>query len=195
MARPKSFDPETALDAVLDEFWCAGYTHASTEELCEKSGLSRSSLYNTFGNKRALFLSALRRYIKAKQAQRATIIATGGTGRALLERLMATALDEQWSDTGRRSCLMINASMELGRNDEEIADLLDANARDFAAVLARLIQRGQDDGSLTNPTPADALAALVHAALDGLQVRGRIAPDRAHIDHTVQTILDLLSRP
>lgn len=192
VARPRSFDPDTALDAVLDEFWCAGYTHASTEELCEASGLSRSSLYNAFGNKRSLFLSALRRYIETKQTQRADILAETATGRDLLTRFMTTVLDEQWSDAGRRSCLMINASMELGRDDPEIADLLDANAHDFAAAVAGLIRRGQADGSITNPKPADALAALVHAALDGLQLRGRIAPDRAHIDSTVQTILDLL---
>lgn len=195
MPRPKNFDPDAALDAVLDEFWCAGYTHASTEELCAASGLSRSSLYNTFGSKRALFLSALRRYIATKQDQRARLSTADGTGRAALEELMTTVLDEQWSDSGHRSCLMINAAMELGRDDQEIADLLEDNARDFSTTLSQIIGRGQSDGSITHPARADDLAAMAHALLDGLQVRGRIAHDRSSIDRTVHAVLDLLSTP
>ncbi|GAA1736531.1 TetR/AcrR family transcriptional regulator [Aeromicrobium alkaliterrae] len=192
MARPRSFDDDTALAAAVDDFWDSGFGATSTDELCRSTGLSRSSLYNAFGSKRDLYLRAILRYAAEKQGQRADLLASDLDGRALLRTVLTTVLDEQWGDDDRRTCLMINACVEVGSSDEEIRRALADNADDFRRMISDVVRRGQLDGSLTGTVGADQLAAVLHAAVDGLQVRSRIDRDREPVDHAVETLLALL---
>src|SRR4051812_2610114 len=66
MARPRQFDEERAVDAAMRAFWTAGYEATSTQDLCDATGLGRSSIYNTFTSKHDLFERALRRYMATK---------------------------------------------------------------------------------------------------------------------------------
>src|SRR6266496_5346237 len=62
IARTKAFDREKALIQAMRLFWRKGYAATSVEDLIETLYLSRSSLYDTFGDKRTLFLEALKLY-------------------------------------------------------------------------------------------------------------------------------------
>lgn len=192
MARPREFDPVTAADAVVDDFWSSTYSSTSTDDLCQSTGLSRSSLYNTFGSKRELYLMAVRRYSEMKQEQRAELLASQADGRALLEHIITAVLDDQWNDAGRRACFGINACLDEGAHDDEIRTALERNAQAYDAMLTAVIERGQLDGSITSRlAPAD-LSRIVHAALDGFQVRARIRPQRDDQRHDVATLLELI---
>ncbi len=192
MARPRSFDADTALGAAVEDFWDAGFGATSTDELCRSTGLSRSSLYNTFGSKRDLYLRAILRYASEKQGQRTELLAAEVDGRTLVAAILASVLDEQWSDDDRRTCLMINACVEIGASDDEVRRALASNAEDFRRMITEAVRRGQLDGSIHTSAPADRLAAVLAAAVDGLQVRSRIDLDRADVDAAVSTLVDLL---
>src|SRR5258708_12053472 len=62
MARPKGFNAQRALAKAMGVFWRLGYENASTETLMKAMGIARQSLYDTFGDKRALYLKALAFY-------------------------------------------------------------------------------------------------------------------------------------
>ena len=62
MARSKEFDQERALAAAMDIFWRQGYENTSLEDLMREMGIARQSLYDTFGDKRALYLKAMARF-------------------------------------------------------------------------------------------------------------------------------------
>lgn len=64
MARPREFDADIALDRATDVFWAKGYEATSLDDLCEATGLSRSSLYAAFGTKRDLLLQSVDRYVE-----------------------------------------------------------------------------------------------------------------------------------
>lgn len=192
MARTRSFDTDAVVAAAVQQFWTASYGATSTDDLCTTSHLSRSSLYNAFGSKRELYLQALRRYNTERSAMRAELLDRDLTGREGLRALFLAVLDDQWEDETRRACLGINACVEIGQADPEIARLLEANAADFDAAIAGLLRRGHDDGSVASTLPADDLARALHAGLDGLQVRSRVAPDRDAVRRDVDTLLALL---
>jgi TetR/AcrR family transcriptional regulator, transcriptional repressor for nem operon len=65
MARPREFDEEAVLDAVIRCFWSRGYEATSVKDLIEKTGITCASLYNAFGDKRTLFRTALDHYVEA----------------------------------------------------------------------------------------------------------------------------------
>ncbi|UOX90761.1 TetR/AcrR family transcriptional regulator [Amycolatopsis sp. FBCC-B4732] len=62
MAGRKQFDVEVVLDAAMVQFWRAGYADTSVDDLCRATGLNRSSIYSSLGDKDSLYLRCLDRY-------------------------------------------------------------------------------------------------------------------------------------
>src|SRR5258708_20956753 len=63
MARPKEFDQEKALRKAIRLFSQQGFAATSTDDLMRVMEVGRQSMYDTFGDKRALFLKALELYV------------------------------------------------------------------------------------------------------------------------------------
>lgn len=192
MARPREFDAEAVIDAAVDDFWSSTYASTSTDDLCRSTGLSRSSLYNAFGSKRDLYLSAIRRYADMKQGERESLLESEDSGRALLEQVIGASLDAQWAHPEHRACFGINACLDEGVADPEIAASLERNALAFDEMLTEVIIRGQSDGSIRGDRPSTDLARMLHSFVDGLQVRTRIRPSREDQRRDIATALSLL---
>ncbi|MEQ0564864.1 TetR/AcrR family transcriptional regulator [Amycolatopsis sp. NEAU-NG30] len=62
MAGRKQFDMDVALDAAMVQFWRAGYAATSVDDLSRATGLNRSSIYASLGDKDSLYLRCLDRY-------------------------------------------------------------------------------------------------------------------------------------
>lgn len=192
MGRPRTFTTEAVVDAAIEQFRSSSFSATSTDQLCDCTGLSRSSLYNTFRSKSAIFSAALSRYDQTQTADRATYIDGDGTGAELLERLLRQTITLQFETEDHRVCMVLAASVELGRSDNEIAELARNNLAAFAETVTRVIERGQHDGSLRADLPAAELAGLLHAMLNGLQIVGRISADDIAIQSTIDTALQVL---
>ncbi len=96
MARPKAFNEEEALAAAMEVFWRNGYERASLDVLLQGMGISKQSLYDTFGDKRALYLKALAHYreqtLTSMRATFSSARKTRGAFSRLLLGLSAVAL-------------------------------------------------------------------------------------------------------
>jgi TetR/AcrR family transcriptional repressor of nem operon len=64
MARPRTFEPEEALNAAMMVFWEKGFSETSYDDLVSATNVSRKGLYTVFGDKEALFLAALKNYCR-----------------------------------------------------------------------------------------------------------------------------------
>ena len=64
MARPRTFEPEAALNAAMMVFWEKGFSETSYDDLVSATNVSRKGLYTVFGDKEALFLAALKNYCR-----------------------------------------------------------------------------------------------------------------------------------
>src|SRR5437588_10770448 len=81
MARPKTFDRTEMLDRAMELFWYRGYEATSIHDLLEHLEISRQSLYDTFGDKHALFLEALKRYEEKGKASMVATLNGSGSGK------------------------------------------------------------------------------------------------------------------
>lgn len=192
MARPKEFDPEHVVEAAMDVFWVGGYAATSTQDLCAGTGLARSSLYNTYKSKRELYEQALRRYSERTRAEQAELLAQEGPVREVIRGFLLRAVDAQLADPARRGCLALNAAVELGDADAVVADLTRTDFDAIVATMRELIERGQRTGEIAAERDSEALARLVHAALTGIHVVGRVAEDRTRLTHVVDALIDSL---
>ncbi|TDE10624.1 TetR/AcrR family transcriptional regulator [Jiangella asiatica] len=192
MARPKEFDPDHVVDAAMDVFWAGGYAATSTQDLCAGTGLGRSSLYNTFTSKHELYEQALRRYGERTRADQAELLERSGPVRAIIRDFLLEAVDRQLADPSRRGCLALNAAVEIGGADAVVADLTRADFDAIVDTMRALIERGQRTGELAPGRDAEALARLVHGALTGIHVVGRVAQDRERLSDIVDALIDSL---
>ncbi len=143
--RPRSFDEDEVLDALVGLFWERGFGAASLSEIVETSGLNKSSLYNTFGSKDAMFERVLTRYMDTREATFNEAMAEG-TLDALLGFVELMRMEVN-SEIGGRGCLAINSSTELGLHSDSVTELANryrSMLRDgLSGPLARAEQAGE----------------------------------------------------
>ncbi|MGY0063608.1 TetR/AcrR family transcriptional regulator [Streptomyces sp. LZ34] len=199
MARPRTFDEEGALDAAMRTFWEKGYEATSTQDLCDATGLGRSSIYNTFKSKHDLFERVLARYIDSMTtAQLAVLEDTRHSAADRLRTLFAMVVDgetETEHRTGGRGlgCLTVNTTVELVARDPQAAEMLDRDTRRRLTALRAVLQEGQREGSITSPRDAGALARFVNAAIGGMRISSQGGADRAALESIAEITMDALT--
>src|SRR5690606_26441621 len=92
MGRPREFDPDAALDAAMAAFWDRGYEATSMADLMAVMGLQKGSIYKAFGDKRQLYLAALRRYLERASQQIADRLRASPTALGALEEWLASSV-------------------------------------------------------------------------------------------------------
>lgn len=172
MSGRKQFNEDEALEAAMRAFWAKGYEATSMCDLEMATGLNKSSIYNAFGSKEALFVRCLERYSERfakpliwelkKPAFRAAI-----TG--FFDRLV-TRFDDPGAPSG---CLATMAAMELGQSDGKTANLICANLQTMQDAFEERCLKGVADGDLAAGTDCAALAALLVSMTRGLAVINR----------------------
>jgi len=169
VGRPLGFDRDAVLDAVVDTFWVHGYTGTTTAVLEAGTGLSRSSLLNTFGPKDALCLAAADRYQERVDRFLLQPLHDGEEGiggRADVEAFFRRLADLKDSAPGSSGCLIVNLSVESSRRpqglDVRIARYRQSLQSAFAVALARAEAHGEiRPGDV--PARASVLVALAIA--------------------------------
>ena len=100
--RTKQFVREEALDKAVELFWQQGYEATSIQNLVDKMGINRSSMYDTFGDKQQLFLVAMERYIDRVVSKRLAVVNTTGSGKESIQQFFGDVVDYAVSDAERR---------------------------------------------------------------------------------------------
>ncbi|MET9147830.1 MULTISPECIES: helix-turn-helix domain-containing protein [unclassified Streptomyces] len=198
MARPRTFDEERALESAMRMFWEKGYEATSTQDLCDATGLGRSSIYNTFKSKHDLFERALTRYIDSTTAtQLAVLEDRRHTAADRLRALLAVIVESETEHRlGGRSlgCLTVNTTVELAARDVRAARMLERDTARRLAALRATVEEGRRDGSITSVRDADALARFVNAAIGGMRVSGQGGADRTALEAIAEVTMDALTR-
>ncbi|MFH8613816.1 TetR/AcrR family transcriptional regulator [Streptomyces sp. NPDC017979] len=197
MARPRTFDEGRALDAAMRTFWEKGYEAASTQDLCDATGLGRSSIYNTFKSKHDLFERALTRYVDmTTRAQQAVLEEPGQSGAERVRALFAVIVESETEHRlGGRSlgCLTVNTLVGMAGRDPRTAAILERDTARRLAVMRAVLEDGRRDGSITAPQDAGALARFVNAAIAGIRVSSQGGADRAALEAIAEVAVAALT--
>ncbi|OKI09757.1 transcriptional regulator [Streptomyces sp. CB02923] len=187
MARPRKFDEERAVDAAVSAFWAAGYEATSTQDLCEATGLGRSSIYNTFKSKHELFGRALDRYMAERNGELFALLESDLPVREKIRVHLRRIVDEECGgEDARRGCLVVNTAVEVAARDEEVAGELARDYRLRLEAIRAAVEAGQRDGDIDAGKDARTLAHLVIAAVGGLRVSARCGVGRAELEGIVE---------
>src|SRR5271165_3174573 len=145
--RPRAFEPEAALGQAMDAFWKEGFAATSLDDLSAATGLNRPSLYGAFGDKRALYVQAYRRYREHVRETFAPLFTGRTPMRAKLKRIFLAALDLYLSgEDGPRGCFTVLTASSDAIVDPEIraivAEAIERIDRGFERLFAEARSAG-----------------------------------------------------
>ncbi|MGG0414335.1 TetR/AcrR family transcriptional regulator [Peribacillus simplex] len=190
MARNKEFDEKQALRKAMELFWQQGYEKTSMQELVDYMGIHRRSIYDTFGDKRTLFLSALSHYEE--------LITTEMKKRVDSNLLVKQAIREVFKMVIYpglnlpKGCFSVNAAVELSLLDEEIATKIAVMFTKTESLFNELLKHGQKNGEISRRHDPEVLSLFLHNSLVGLRVLVKTEDDNKKLESIVDMTLSVL---
>lgn len=191
MSRKKEFVPEKALDQAIEVFWRKGYEATTVQDLCQHMNIRPGSLYDTFGDKRRLFMAALNRYIALNNLfpDMGSVV----SGKAAIQGIFEALVDISVADKECRGCLVVNAIVELAATDEEFASFSDQRRQDYERLFRTLLNVAQQRHEISFHHNAEALAQYLTNAMFGLRVVAKTTADRKILNNIVNVTLAVLN--
>ena len=190
----KQFDETGALDGAMQVFWQYGFSATSYPDLMQATGLNKSSLYNAFGDKQALYLRCLKRFAdvhgeklrKHLDAERLED-AVGGFFDELIARFRRVNLPG--------GCMMTAAALELGGEHDAAGPCIRDQMRDLENLFRRRLDRAVQDGELLGDTDTLSLASLLLALTRGLAALHRGYGDVRAVTRARRAMMQILRVP
>lgn len=184
--RPRGFDREAALLAATRLFWARGYDGTSLADLTETMGISPSSFYAAFGDKKSLFAEAVQGYM-----QRYTAIyihaVRSETAREATERILRDSVDEFTDENRPMSCLVVSAAIQGGADTIDVRQTLEEHQRSLAAILTERINEDKTTGKLSTDVDAVVLTDWVRTIWEGLSNQSNAGVRRLRL-HDIVTL-------
>ena len=193
VGRPIEFDPEQALDDAVRVFWTKGFEATSTQDLLEAMGLSKSSLYQTFGSKKELFMRCLDRYCAFTGERERQSLNGRPPDISFLKDLLRGLGDPDRYPSDPRGCLMVNSTIELGKRDEQVSEFVNKKVAMTLDMFEGVIRRAQAAGELSSGQDPKALAGMVVMSVHGLKAMSRLDVGHDVLEPAVQEIINKLN--
>ena len=190
MGRNKEFEEEAVLQKAMELFWKQGYEKTSMSDLVEYMGIHRKSLYDTFGDKHALYLKAIDYYSVNISERLKTVISQADTAnegiKSIFDIMIHGTNERPWG------CFIVNAATELALRDKEVEEKIEAVFARSEKLMGDLVQKGQESGEFSCGLSAEALGEILHCTLLGIRVYTRTSTSRDKLNHLADNFLQLL---
>ncbi len=193
LARPKEFDVEEALDRAMELFRRQGFEGTSMNELQEAMGIGRQSLYDTFGDKKQLFLRSLDRYTARGRETMAAPLFAPDASLPELRRYFEEIVEFLTPRDGNGGCLLAGAIVELGADHPEVASCCRTNQRSLREAIRKALKRAQVDGMIRKEIDCESISLVLMGKLYGMTLLARNGASRAQLRKSVKQLLDMFT--
>lgn len=190
--RPREFDTERALQQAVRQFSVYGYHGTSIADLNRALNLTSGSIYKAWGDKRGLFLATLDYYIAQRIESVQAATAAADSGREKVYAFLAAYAKLSSGSEGRQGCLIVGTAVELSAYDDEIARRLAAQQQRWESQLSRLLEEGQQDGSVAASCEPAVTATLLIALTRGMRVLGKTGASEESMTRIIHKAMCLL---
>ena len=191
--RPRTYDPDTALEQARDVFWDGGFAGSSLDSLGAAMAMNRPSLYGAFGDKEALYLRALERYREESEVGLRNALDPERPLCDGLRTVYSTALATYLSGKiSARGCLLIGTAATEAVTNTQIRHVLGASLVAFDRVFEERLRIAKKTGELDSTVDVLALSRLASAVLHTLAVRTRAGEARATLEAIAESGVQLI---
>lgn len=191
MGRPREFTEDAALDAAMRVFWEKGYEGASLDDLTGAMGINRSSLYASFGDKKALFEKVLAHYQQGPMAFFNAALQQPNA-RAVVESLLRGGLKLLADPSNPKGCLSLQGGLACSAEAEAVKQEMIDWRKAGLSQLQRRLQRAQAEGDLAEGTNPKDLARYVVILINGLSVQAVNGATLSEMNRAIDMALQTL---
>lgn len=192
MPKAKHFDEAVVLQKARDVFWKKGYNGTSMDELVKATGLSRSSIYDTFTDKHGLYQRTLEHYQLSQQTQLTTVVPQHINGRKKVECFFKRAIEDSLNDKQRKGCFMLNSTTELANIDKKVSKTALDNMDAMESMFLLWVKEGQASGDISKRFTARAIARHLFSSINGIKLVAQTKADKATLGDILQLSLSVL---
>ena len=193
MARHKEFDRDSALDLALGVFWENGYGNTSTDMLLGRMQISRQSLYDTFGDKKQLYLEALKVYTEKSIAEAIRNLNKPQAPLAGIESMLF-ALASKPAKERLLGCMGVNAVCEFGNSDPDVMNAMAEHGGRLMAALQDRLSEAKARGEVAGDLDESAGAMFVNSAMNAIRVSARAGAPKSALVAMAKFVLDGIRR-
>lgn len=192
MARKREFDKDAVLEKAMFLFWEKGFEATSIRDLKQATGISSSSMYETFGDKRNIFLQALKRYCELELRQFTDMAQQASDVKQFIRELFGSLDEVVTSGTQNYGSMTFNTMAEFGMRDADVTDLLFTHYLAIADHVAEMLAQAQSDDTISTQEDPRHLAHVILSTLQGLATIKSMKPDFPYGDAFQQVMLRIL---
>lgn len=172
--RPASFSRDAAIERAMHLFWRDGYLAVTARDLAQAMGIQRSSFYNSFKSKQAVFDEALRLYAGLAPDRRLDGIEAGQAVIPVLVDTLRELCRVRAADAEARGCLVCNSVSELVGVEAGLGARLEEMIENRVSVMHRLFARALERQEFSPRIPVDDLARYFVTFLLGINVASKV---------------------
>ena len=194
MARTKEFDKQKVLTKAMYAFLRYGYEGTSMQTLVSTMGINRGSLYDTFGDKRSLFLAAIAHYEATIVKDTIACLMQPEADKQTIISLFRGLVVDMAKEENCYGCLMTNSAVELCPHDAEAKIKIDTYLKQIARAFNRVLKQALAKGEIKGDSDLDAIAHYLTSSWQGLRVMGKVNRDPQTLNKIVDVILSVLDR-
>lgn len=192
MGRSKEFEENIVLQKAMELFWEQGYEKTSMSDLVEHMGIHRRSLYDTFGDKHALYLKAIDCYGEYSTGKLKSETLRAKTANQAIQYIFDYIIEG--NEDRRWGCLFVNAATEMAPRDKEVEEKTEEAFMQAEHFLAEIIREGKQTGEFSCDYDAEVLAEILHNTLLGIRVLIRTSASKEKMHRIADFFLNLLCK-
>lgn len=186
--RPREFDIDRALEAATQQFWAVGYEATSLQDLLKSMSLSKSSLYQTFGNKHDLFIRCLEHYQQSMVDKLREKLDNSSSVKQFVSEFLEEVIAESNNRSGRKGCFLVNTANELSQRDADIGRVVTDGTSNVAKVFQQAIELGIKKNEISAEPPVEHLVGYLITTVTGLRTMAKAGAEQ----NTLKPVVDLI---
>lgn len=185
VGRPKEFDENKVLDIAMNYFWDKGYDNTSLSQLLNEMKISKSSFYQTFGSKQALFERAIALYVD-QQTDWIESQLEIESAKNILMVIFQHSISEIREYGEIKGCLVMNSAEICYKKYPDLSALINQQFQKFHQLFTRVIRIGQQKKEISSRNSPEMLASIYLNTLNGLSIMIKAGADDSMLDDVLK---------
>lgn len=192
MARPLEFNPDEVLGQALELFWEKGYDATSLSDLLAAMQLSKSSFYQSFGNKHQLYEQCLQHYRYSKSSSMLSELENASSALSFIKKLFNSIAKDVSDDKGRWGCMIMNSASAKAPFDDKIGSIVHDGAKQFEDIFYKAVKKAQAEGDIPGDKNPEILARFLVSSRSGLLAMAKAGASREELLEVSTVTLSVL---